>query len=424
MLVLFVFGRYARFIKRSLVILAATIGLHFLVLDRAARLLHLDVSKRPEKLAEVPKVTGVLPVRLIAQPAFSAPARAQALPVPAKKTVRVTAARRALHRQKYLLGSVEKPLVKPRPAISPLAQQLFHQPESLPIPSEMPLFTLSADPVATEEIENSALILDPFPADSKKVPFAVENTAQISEKSEKSENTENTENTSRQMTPISLPPAADLKYDVQASRQGQIFYGSGRINWQPENGQSKNSQPENRQYKITGEASALLFTFLNFKSVGAVDQNGLAPVLYTEKRFRKAETITHFQREPNIIRFSASDLSYPRTAGAQDRASIIWQLASLGRGNEKLFQPGAQIEIMVAGVRDAEGWQIKVMGQESIEIARQRVVAWHLIRSPQPGSYEQTLDLWFAPQQNWYPVKVRYSEVNGDYVELSLASLH
>jgi len=213
---------------------------------------------------------------------------------------------------------------------------------------------------------------------------------------------------------INLPPSAELKYDVQkTSQEGQPMYGHGAISW----------QTDGTHYTVDGEAGVLFFTVLNFKSVGNIDGNGVAPEIYSEKRFRRAETATHFHRERNTISFSSSTKSYPRNGGEQDRASVIWQLAGIGRGDREKFVSGAQIDLMVAGTRDAETWSMVVVGEEEISIAGQTTQAWHVTRIPRPGSHDQKLDIWLAPQQNWYPVRLRYTETNGDYLDMSLTSL-
>ena len=214
---------------------------------------------------------------------------------------------------------------------------------------------------------------------------------------------------------IDPAPSAELKYDVQALREGQTVYGRGKIHWQTENG----------KYSVTGEAGVLFFTVLQFKSEGALDDYGVAPALYSEKRFRKSETNTHFNRdERNSISFSASTASYPRTGGEQDRASIIWQLAAIGRGDSEKFASGAELDLFVAGIRDAETWRIHVVGLEDIEVGTGKMAAWHVVRAPRAGSYDQQLDIWLAPQQQWYPVRLRYTETNGDYLDMSLSNLN
>lgn len=212
---------------------------------------------------------------------------------------------------------------------------------------------------------------------------------------------------------VSPPPSAELKYDVVGLRDGKTVYGSAKILW----------QYAGDTYSIKGETSVLFFTLLAFGSEGSIDGFGVAPLLYAEKRMRKSETNTHFHRERNTISFSASTLSYPRQGGEQDRASILWQLAGIARGDSGKFVAGKEIDVFVAGVRDGEVWRIQIIGQEQIELGREKIDTWHVQRQPRPGSYEQKLDIWLAPQQEWYPVRIAYTEVNGDKLDMSLSGL-
>lgn len=215
---------------------------------------------------------------------------------------------------------------------------------------------------------------------------------------------------------IDPPPSAELEYDVKALRDGQQWYGSGMFQW----------TSMGTSYRIAGEASiTVLFkiTVLNFRSEGAINDSGIAPVLYSEKPWRKSMTNTHFRREDRKISFSASEAVYPYKGGEQDRASIMWQLAGVGRGDPSQFVPGAMLEIVVAGARKAETWRIQVVGEEEIETGYGKMRAWHVVRAPLDGSYEQKIDIWLAPQHEWYPVKLRYTYPNGDHLDMALSDL-
>jgi hypothetical protein len=215
---------------------------------------------------------------------------------------------------------------------------------------------------------------------------------------------------------VDPPPSAELKYEVRALREGKNWYGSGLFRWEAAGG----------SYRITGEASvSFLFniTVLNFKSEGALNEYGVAPVLYSEKPWRKALTNTHFQHANHKISFSASEAVYPWHGGEQDRASIMWQLAAIGRGDAAQFTPGADIDMVVAGARDADTWRIRVLGQEDVDTPYGKLAAWHVVRAPRQGSYDQTIDIWLAPQREWYPVRLRYTYANGDYLDMTLSGM-
>jgi len=213
---------------------------------------------------------------------------------------------------------------------------------------------------------------------------------------------------------VDPPPSARLNYRIQATKQDQSIFGSGYINW----------MNNDSSFTIDGESSLLFISVFNFHSEGTIDQEyGISPVLYSEKRFRKSETNTHFHRERNLVSFSASTRSYPRKGDEQDRSSVIWQLAGIGRHDSEKFQPAAQFAVFVAGAHDADTWYFDVAGLEEVDTALGKMSAWHLVRKPREGSYDQNLDIWLAPQKNWYPVKLRYTEKNGDYLDMSLSEI-
>lgn len=210
-----------------------------------------------------------------------------------------------------------------------------------------------------------------------------------------------------------LPPSADLSYTVRAQRNGSTIEGNGKIFWRA--GQA--------HYSITGEAGILFFTLLSYQSTGSVSQQGIEPELYTEKRFRKSATNTHFQRDRQVISFSASAATYPRKGGEQDRASVIWQLASLARGDGGKLAPGLTFDLMIAGPRSVSSWRIYVNGKQTINVGGTSTEAWHLSLLPGERSYEQQLELWLAPQKEWYPVKLLYTDLKDGHLEMLLTKI-
>jgi hypothetical protein len=74
----------------------------------------------------------------------------------------------------------------------------------------------------------------------------------------------------------------------------------------------------------------------------------------------------------------------------------------------------------VAGRRDAEAWTFKVVKREALKTGMGTLQAVHLVRAPQADTKDQRLDLWLAPGLEWYPVKLRFSEDDGEFVEQTL----
>jgi hypothetical protein len=307
---------------------------------------------------------------------------------------------------------IVKPPPKPKPVAKPRPHPTFPAPipeasvaESNPAPTAVPDPDTSGAPNGTQTpvaddnkvtANEPAVVEPPAPAEPA-AATPVEKEAPIHYK-------------------IDLPPSAELEYNVhKVSADGSGFRGSGTITWQSADG----------NYQVTGEASWLFITALHFKSEGVLNDYGIAPVLYSEKHFNRSETDTHFNRdERNSISFSASTVSYPQKGGEQDRGSIMWQLAGIGRGDREKFVPGAQIDLFVAGVRDGDIWSILVVGQEEIEVGGGKTTAWHVVRNPHPGTYDEKIDIWLAPQYQWSPVKIRYTYKDGGYLDMSMSSFH
>lgn len=212
---------------------------------------------------------------------------------------------------------------------------------------------------------------------------------------------------------VDLPPSADLTYSISARQRGFTLNGDALLVWRAGEG----------KYSASAESHvAMLGKLTENRSSGSVDAYGLAPVEYYDKRFRKEPTTTTFDRDSKTISFSDGKQSYPIKGGEQDRVSISWQLVAIARAAGGKFKPGSDWDFFVVGPRDADPWTFRVVGREKVQAgaAIGMVDAVHVLREPPPGSKDQTLDLWLAPSQEWYPVKLRFTDNDRDYVEQTL----
>jgi hypothetical protein len=205
---------------------------------------------------------------------------------------------------------------------------------------------------------------------------------------------------------IDLPPAADITLDVARSdADGTRWSGEALLSWRLDGG----------RYRLKAEAGVGLalarLSLVVLDSEGGIDDAGFAPVAMTERRRGRALTATHFNRKDGTITFSASQNSYPLAAGAQDQASVPLQLAAIARGGPG--QLSGNIDIQVAGDRDASVYRFVVLGQERIDTRLGPIATWHLSRRPEPGGYGARLDVWLAPGRGWYPVQISNTEASG-----------
>jgi hypothetical protein len=205
---------------------------------------------------------------------------------------------------------------------------------------------------------------------------------------------------------VRLPSSADLALDVlRVDADGTTWNGVGAMAW----------RQDGSRYSMTVEAGlSLLVTRVNLlvlTSEGQIDDNGIAPVTATEKRKGRSLTATHFNRDRGRITFSASELSYPLLAGAQDKATLPFQLAGIARADINQLQ--GNLDLFVGEDREANVFRFHLVGEEELETKMGRLLTWHLSRPPKPGTYSSRLDIWLAPDRGWYPIQIRNTEGSG-----------
>ena len=215
-------------------------------------------------------------------------------------------------------------------------------------------------------------------------------------------------------TAVNPPPSADLGYTIQAVQHGLTLNGTANVQWRAGDG----------RYSIASETRAsLLGKILEAKSEGAIDANGLAPQTAVEKRFRKGATTTTFDRAANTIRFDASDETFPIKGGEQDRNSVVWQLATIARSTPARFKTGSTISTVVASQKNASVWRFKVGKSETLQTGLGSMKATKVSKVIGDDDKDQKIEIWFAPGKDWYPVRVRFTEPEGDTIEQTISSI-
>jgi hypothetical protein len=205
---------------------------------------------------------------------------------------------------------------------------------------------------------------------------------------------------------VALPPSAKFELDVaRKDADGTNWSGSANIGWESDGATYKASQEVGINLLIAR------VNLLQVNSEGTINENGIAPGKFTEKRRNRSATATHFNQQEQKITFSASDRSVPLAAGAQDRATVLFQLAGIGRADVNQF--GKPLDILVGEDRNAQVYSFVLVGEDELETRMGKLITWHLARPPKPGSYSARLDIWLAPSLDWYPVQIRNTEANG-----------
>lgn len=383
--------------RRLLVMLAATLLLHAVIIDWLGN--HIGSPNAPSPVKPSPAIMAQLRLDLPRPRPIAAAPVLQPLPVAAK------------------------PPVKPvKPAAKPAVQPIVPEPEPATATPDSPTPLASeaapaapgdaADGTAVAEISTgntgagkprAAVAATPAPAAEAAAPVAEPAAAAAVQ---------------GRRYRVDLPASANFQFEAQrVNADGTVWNGEAVMDW----------QQDGQRYKVAEEVGiSMLVARINLlvaSSEGAIDADGLAPRTATEKRRGRAQTATHFNRDgtPPSITFSTTERSYPLAPGAQDTASVPFQLAGIGRADVNQFS--GNIDIVVGQDKTADLFRFQLVGEDELDTKLGKLVAWHLTRPPRPGSYSSKLDIWLAPSLGWYPVQIRNTEASGALTTLTIAKL-
>jgi hypothetical protein len=206
-----------------------------------------------------------------------------------------------------------------------------------------------------------------------------------------------------------LPPSARLEYTVQADMHGLSLEGQSQIRW----------EVDAQHYLLQLETrSALTGVLLSEKSEGQLDATGLIPESFSVKRLRKPVNVTRFDRQSGQIQFAGDD-TRPLQGGEQDKVSVLWQLLSQARAQPTSVRVGASWSYYVAGQRSGDTWHFEVINKQRVQSGIGEVEAWHITQT-QDNAKHNGVEIWLAPTLDWFPVKLRFVEANGDAIQQTL----
>lgn len=197
------------------------------------------------------------------------------------------------------------------------------------------------------------------------------------------------------------PGPVTLKYKVESSKFP--FSAGAELRWRPE-GESYDAR---LAISVFGQTRVQT-------SRGQMTAQGLAPVRFSDKY--RSEVAAHFDREKGRVTFSANTPDVPLLAGAQDRLSILVQLAAMIAGDPAHYPEATTITVQTIGPRDADTWLFTVGKEETLTLPGGQQATLKLMRNPRQ-EFDQTVELWLAPALDYLPARLRITEPNGDFVD-------
>ncbi len=196
-------------------------------------------------------------------------------------------------------------------------------------------------------------------------------------------------------------------YKVIFTKSSTSNQGKALVNW----------QQDGEKYALGLTASLLFIDVFKWGSTGLMSPTGLLPERFSDKRYRKSEVAAHFDRVQGKIIFSANTPEAALLAGAQDRISVIWQIAGMLAADPKLYPPGNTFSLQTVSATEAEPWLFTVNEPETLNLESGSQIALRLTRNPR-REFDQKIELWFASSMNYLPARFRFTETNGDYVDV------
>lgn len=168
------------------------------------------------------------------------------------------------------------------------------------------------------------------------------------------------------------------------------------------------------RYRIDTEAraSGVLAMFysgtLLQSSEGLLDEKGLVPERYTEKRGHRPERRYVFDASSRRIRQEGDPaIDFPYPEGTQDRLSIFFQLGQLARAEGRPLRTGRTVTLPLAGSRRIDEALLQIKGMESIRTGAGGFDALHIAASKPGDDDAPRFDLWLAPELKMLPVRIR-----------------
>lgn len=206
---------------------------------------------------------------------------------------------------------------------------------------------------------------------------------------------------------FALPPSANLQYDT--------FYNGmqnmpGTIHW----------RTDGSGYSLYVSMPVPFVGPYTYESRGRVDAFGIAPARYVETRGRRPSDFAIFNRQTKQIVFTGTPNSLALPDGAQDRFSMLMQLAGLVGGDPDAYRPGVTREFFVVDRDSGETWPITTIGDETISTGMGSLDTRHFMRLPRRAGDARRIDIWLAPSLGWLPVRMVQTEPNGAQIELLL----
>ena len=163
---------------------------------------------------------------------------------------------------------------------------------------------------------------------------------------------------------------------------------------------------------------------LDLKSSGSLQAFGIAPEKYVERvEIANRELRAEFDWTSRVVSFAGRGAGQPAgfLEGVQDPLSLQFHLPLIAQAYPWRFSPGAEVTFQV-GRRNVENYTFRVEAYEPVRIGEKDVQALKLER-PRSPTASRRVEIWMAPEYQWLPIRLRFTDTNDEVWDSVLAAL-
>lgn len=217
------------------------------------------------------------------------------------------------------------------------------------------------------------------------------------------------------------PRSTRIRYSLSGQYRGEVR-GSAEVVWLREG-----TRYQVHVDTLVGPGFAPLLA-RNISSDGQITPQGLAPRRYDEQsRVAFSSRRRHVTLDEQEVTFTNGERE-PRWPGVQDLASQFVQLTWRLIREPSLLTPGRVIELPVAMSKQQRMLVFDVLGEERLSTPLGELPAVHLRPRMPPDAAgklggDLLVELWFAPQLEYLPVRLKIVKDEATYVDLVIDRL-
>ncbi|MDR2626186.1 MAG: DUF3108 domain-containing protein [Zoogloeaceae bacterium] len=203
-----------------------------------------------------------------------------------------------------------------------------------------------------------------------------------------------------------FPPRGEIRYTVYRGTQG-FEVGRAELRWEIEEG----------RYRLTSRlwttGLAALFYPVNIvsESVGVISARGLQPEYYQQTRNKDAPERVEFDHAAQQVRIQENP-PIEMSANSHDFLSLQYQFAYNVLPGSIAAGTRGTLDFWLATHKKYEFIRFVILGEETLELPAGSFNTLHV-----QSADETSTDLWLAQDYLMLPVRLHFTDKNGDHYE-------